>query len=336
MATALWLCVSLGCGKAPRAGSVGEHPIVRRVECRQARRDIDGERGAEEAAGDVSAGEVVSGPGRGAAGVSAGRASRSARSGRRRWRLNGRTELSLVAYQATVKCDGKELKARIDDPESNNVDGQMVVRPAPQEFKLADLAADRSAVRHHQQPVAPAADSAGAAVGIGRAGVGVWARTWPARRWKIGSMRGGRAFGLRCRRRAGRSSFGWIRRNFLLRRLDYPAAALVPDLANDPSVSELTLLADLREATIGEPVPAERFALDVPPAAKRMKTFVVPPRPLPSRLFGISRGEFHFTELIGRRLESKDLVGKIAVLVWYHDNPSCAATLSRWRWPGSG
>src|SRR5205823_2580147 len=52
-------------------------------------------------------------------------------------------KLSIVAYQATVKCDGKELKARIDDPPSNNLDGQIVVRPAPAQIKLADLADDR-------------------------------------------------------------------------------------------------------------------------------------------------------------------------------------------------
>src|SRR5262245_29662298 len=44
--------------------------------------------------------------------------------------------LSLAAYQATVKCDGKELRARIDDPETANVDNQVVVRSAPKELKL--------------------------------------------------------------------------------------------------------------------------------------------------------------------------------------------------------
>src|SRR6267142_1042489 len=52
-------------------------------------------------------------------------------------------KLSLVAYQATVKCDGRELRARIDDPITNNVDGQILVRPAHQELKLGDLASDK-------------------------------------------------------------------------------------------------------------------------------------------------------------------------------------------------
>ena len=53
----------------------------------------------------------------------------------------------------------------------------------------------------------------------------------------------------------------WVeQKNFLLKRLDYPAAALVPDLANDPSVSQLELFADLRGAAIGEKI-ACRLAL---------------------------------------------------------------------------
>src|SRR5262245_36654580 len=53
------------------------------------------------------------------------------------------SKLSIVAYQATVKCDGKEIKARIDDPLSGNLDGQIVVRPATTPIRLADLADDR-------------------------------------------------------------------------------------------------------------------------------------------------------------------------------------------------
>src|SRR3954466_5779851 len=49
-------------------------------------------------------------------------------------------KLSITAFQATVKCDGRELKARIEDAASNNVDNQIVVRPAPKPLKLKDLA----------------------------------------------------------------------------------------------------------------------------------------------------------------------------------------------------
>src|SRR5262245_5386864 len=51
-------------------------------------------------------------------------------------------KLSITAYQATVKSDGKELKAKIDDQPTNNIDNQFVVRPAPPQIKLTDLATD--------------------------------------------------------------------------------------------------------------------------------------------------------------------------------------------------
>src|SRR4030095_5583513 len=51
-------------------------------------------------------------------------------------------KLSLAAYQATVKCDGRELVANITDEASGDLDGQFLVRPAPQELKLIDLASD--------------------------------------------------------------------------------------------------------------------------------------------------------------------------------------------------
>src|SRR5262245_58247971 len=52
-------------------------------------------------------------------------------------------KLSVLAYQATVKCDGRELRAAINDPiAKTNFDGQVLVRPVRGEVKLIDLAAD--------------------------------------------------------------------------------------------------------------------------------------------------------------------------------------------------
>src|SRR5436309_2407704 len=39
--------------------------------------------------------------------------------------------LFVQAYQATIACDGKEWRGRIEDEDSSNVDGQFLVRPAP-------------------------------------------------------------------------------------------------------------------------------------------------------------------------------------------------------------
>ena len=51
-------------------------------------------------------------------------------------------KLAIAAYQAIVKIDGREFKAKIDDAETNNADGQFVIRPAQPELKLKELASD--------------------------------------------------------------------------------------------------------------------------------------------------------------------------------------------------
>src|SRR5205823_11056508 len=116
----------------------------------------------------------------------------------------------------------------------------------------------------------------------------------------------------------------------LLRRLDYPAMALVPEfIGRDPAVSSLELFADLRDAAIDQPIPVNQFTLDVSQTAKRMQRFARPPQPLPSKLFGQRPTEYFFTQLDGSQVRGSDFSGKIMVLAWYHDNPACEATLQQ-------
>ena len=82
------------------------------------------------------------------------------------------------------------------------------------------------------------------------------------------------------------------RKNGLLRRLEYPAAAMVPALAQDPNLSDLSLTAELKGAQLNPAFPAEKFVLAVHVGAKKMKSLVMPPQPLPSDLFGQQVGEF--------------------------------------------
>ncbi|MBW8884779.1 MAG: TlpA family protein disulfide reductase, partial [Planctomycetia bacterium] len=237
-------------------------------------------------------------------------------------------KLSIVAYQATVKCDGKELKARIDDPPSNNLEGQVVVRPAPTQIKLADLADDRLLYdilgsRLGRQPIQLELllETRGLVAALG-ADV--------ACRRLTDATHGGRAcFRVEVPSAAGPLTFWVDHSDSLLRRLDFPAATLVPDAAQDPSVTNLELFADLRDANIDGSIPDSQFALDVPASAKRMKRFARPLQPLPTKLLGQRPQPFFFTQLDGGRLSDIDLHGKIAVLTWYHDNPACEATLQQ-------
>src|SRR5262249_27748836 len=161
-------------------------------------------------------------------------------------------------------CDGQELLARIEDPTTNNVDGQIVVRPAPKDFKLAELASDELLYnilcsRLQRQPIQLELliESGGL--------VSAFAADVACKRLEDDKHGGQTCFRVEVPSPGGAFVFWVDQGNFLLRRLDYPAAALVPDLASDPSVSDLALLADLRGAKIGEPISAAQFTLDIPP-----------------------------------------------------------------------
>jgi hypothetical protein len=238
------------------------------------------------------------------------------------------SKLSLAAYQATVKCDGEELRARIDDPESSNVDNQVVVRPAPKELKLADLASDQllydilsSQLRRQPIQLELLLESGGL--------ISAFSADVACQRLADEKHDGTMCFRVEVPSPGGPFVFWVGHDDFLLRRLDYPAAALVPDLVNDPQVEDVRLYADLRGAKIGGKIAEATFALDIPAGAKRMNTFVVPPRPLPTKLLGKAPGEFFFLDFRGERVGAEQLAGKVAVLAWYHDNPACEATLQQ-------
>jgi hypothetical protein len=237
--------------------------------------------------------------------------------------------LALDVYQAKVRIDGREFKAVIRDPETgDNLDNQVVVRKAPASIKLADLASDpllydTLAGRPRRQPIQLELllESRGLANAF-------------ASDVACQLLDDGISLGKACRRVAVPSPGGnfifWIdRQDGLLRRLDYPAAALLPEIAQDPAVSELQLWIEMPGAAIDAPIAASRWQLDAPAQAKVVKSFILPPRPLPSKLFGKKPDEFFFTTLDDKRLTQGQLLGKTTVLCWYHNNPACTATLQQ-------
>lgn len=237
-------------------------------------------------------------------------------------------KVALNVYQATVRSDGQQFKAAIADPESNNVDGQIVVRKAPEKLQLTELANDPLLYdilsgRARRQPIQLELllESRGLANAF-------------AADVACQLLEEGVTDGKTCRRIAVPSPGGnfifWIdREQSLLRRLDYPAAALLPDLAADTTVTDLQFWVELTGGSLNGKIAADKWELPQPAGAKIVKSFVPPPRPLPSQLFGKQPSEFYFTTLDDRRLTQAQLTEKIAVLCWYHDNPACEATLQQ-------
>lgn len=237
-------------------------------------------------------------------------------------------KLSIAAFQATVKCDGSELKAVIKDEVTGNLDGQVLVRPAPAEIKLADLASDEilygvlsSELRRQPIQLELLLESGGLAAAFGK--------DVACRLLDDGQTDGRVCFRVEVPSPGGAFVFWVDKEDSLLRRLDYPTAALLPQLASDPSVSDLRLSAELAGAKIGSPIRDDAFTLAVPPGAHRMKSFVAPLPPLASPLLGREAGEFFFTDLEGNKVTATDLSGRAAVLAWYHGDEACAATMQQ-------
>ena len=237
-------------------------------------------------------------------------------------------KLSLAAFQATLKCDGREWKARLEDPQTNHLDGQVVVRPAPANIQLTDLAADQllydiisSQLRRQPIQLELLLESAGLAAAFGA--------DVACQKLADGQTNGRTCFRVQVPTPGGPFVFWIDKQDSRLLRLDYPVESLLPDLASDPTAADLRLSVEMIGAQIGMPIDDSHFALEVPADGKPVRSFVVPPQPLPSQLFGQRPAAYQFTGLDGTKVDPSQFAGKIAVLVWYHDNPACEATLQQ-------
>lgn len=238
--------------------------------------------------------------------------------------------LAVDAFQAKVRLANQKFSAQIEDSESNNLDNQIVERPLQgtltlHEFMVDPVLGDILASQLRRQPLQlellldPATLEAVVSPGAGLKSRG------------MESFDGHSCQLIELMTPSGAYVFWVDPKALLIRRLDYPVTSLVPELATNPDVQGLRLSAELAGAKFGAECKfgADTFTLAVPAGAKVMRSFVVPPRPLPSKLFGKLPDDFWFTKLGGARISRDDLRGKITVLVWFRNHPACVATLQQ-------
>lgn len=237
-------------------------------------------------------------------------------------------KLALHAFQATVVCDGEKLQAVIDDPVTGNVDGQVLDRPAPKQLKLGDLASDpllydilSSQLRRQPVQLELLLESSGLA--------SAFDKDIACELLDDSTFDGHDCYRVSVPSPGGPFVFWVDKQKSLLRRLEYPIATLPPELTQNPDVSGVVLSADLHDAEIGGRIPESDFALKTPAGAKFVRSFIIPPRPLPSNLFGRQPERFFFTDLAGHEVGPSQWLDAVVVLAWYHDDPACAATLQQ-------
>ncbi|MCO6455699.1 MAG: TlpA family protein disulfide reductase [Pirellulaceae bacterium] len=236
--------------------------------------------------------------------------------------------LVLEAYQLQLSCDAGELRARVQDPQTNDLDGQWVVRPAPAALGLQELYAD------------PVIDN------VLRSGLG----RYPVQLELLLGDQPLQGFrqpdatrqllepaaieGQACHRVAVDTAEGrfvlWVdQADFLLRRLEYPEQVLRQMVAEGDDVQQVRLAAEFRAAEFAAPPAGETLHLAIPEDAQQVRAFVLPPEPLPTNLYGRQLPPFHFTRLDGQKLTGQDLLGKVVVLVWYSNHPACRPALEQ-------
>ena len=236
--------------------------------------------------------------------------------------------LRLEAYHALVVCDGDKLYAQLRDEMSGNIDGQILVRPIADEIKLDDL---------YHDPVLKEALT----TGLGRQPMtldllfgeeplaSILAEGVARRLLEPAELEGRMCRRVEAVMDAGPFVFWIDQESYLLRRLEYPVASIVPELATGEGISEVELVAEFRGAAIKPAPDSTLFVFQPPAGAKLVRAFVLPPHPLPSQMFGQQPAEFAFHRLDGTRLTSSDLAGKISVLFWFNNHPACRATLEQ-------
>lgn len=235
--------------------------------------------------------------------------------------------IAIRAYQATVVSDGKSLQAKIVDADSRDLDGQVVIRSTPEQLTLGDLFSD-----------VVLRESLGGRLGLHPMQLELLLAEEPLEAFLAASAT--RKFltpqafdGRSCLRVEvdldGRYVFWIDREEYLLRRFEYPAEALLTDEEKDV---DLSIVAEFHGARFGEEIPAEQFTLaahglSVPADAKRVQFFVVPPQPLPTEMFGKRPQGYEFPALDGGELTPESLAGKIAVLAWFSNHSGSRACL---------
>jgi hypothetical protein len=241
----------------------------------------------------------------------------------------GRIRLDVynLHLASDAKSSARQLMARVEDAESNNIDNQFVVRPAPETITLEFLASDpilfsQLTGRFQRPPVQlelllaadPLATLFGPEVKL-------------AQRSEA-SLDNRACHVIEATASEGKFVFWIDRESLIVRRLEYPAKALLPDLASDPLVTEATLVAEMTGATFAPAAAgAVEYTLSTPPGAKVVRAFVLPPVTPYSHILGTDLPAYEFSLLGGGKLNPAALNGKVTALFWYAHHPVCEEPL---------
>lgn len=236
-------------------------------------------------------------------------------------RLERPNRLIVRAYQLTVVCDGVSWHTHIADPETGDLDGQILVRAAPEQISLDDVYID---------PISK--DVIAGGMGGPPLTLELLLGEHPLEHLFQDSVQrellSDQPIAAQpCRRVRATLEEGsiifWIdRQTHLLRRLEYPTDLLARQLDPEGLIEDLSLVAEFRQGGVNIDLGRNGFAMPVPTDAKIVSRFVLPPRPLPSDLLGQVPEPFRFVGLDSQPWTQRSLKGKTCVLAWFNIHPA--------------
>ena len=241
--------------------------------------------------------------------------------------------LSAEVYQLEFKCDGEQLHALIIDEATADLDGQVVERPAPAELALGDVLADEEV--HRVLGRGPCREPVQLELLLAEKPLEVFLQsTLPKRLLSSETFDN-----LLCHRVEIKTEEGlfvlWIdQQDFTLRRMEFPTDELAKDIAaqngrNVEDIAHVHLSAELAGAKLNGKPADKNFEFHKPAGAKFVRSFMRPPEPLPSELFGQRPKDFHFTAPSGEKITQASLEGKITVLMWFVADETNRPALAR-------
>lgn len=236
-------------------------------------------------------------------------------------RLERPNRLIVRAYQLTIVCDGVSWHTHIADPETGDLDGQILVRPAPEEIHLEEIYVD---------PISKDVIAGGMGgppltleLLLGQHALAhLFEESVRRELLTEQPIASQPCYRVRASLEEGSLVFWIDKQTYLLRRLEYPTDLLASQLDPEGVIEDLSLVADFRQAGLNVDLTRDDFAMPIPADAKIVNRFVLPPRPLPSDLLGQVPEPFRFVGLDSQPWTQHSLKGKTCVLAWFNVHPA--------------
>jgi outer membrane lipoprotein-sorting protein/peroxiredoxin len=217
-------------------------------------------------------------------------------------------KLRFHAYKAELACDGKKMFAYVSD-----VPGQIFSRPAPERLTFRNVQPDRAVAVAMNRGFAGGLPQIQFLFGEDPLKT-LLADLGEPELADAGQIGGRDYYRVKFKGADGETTLWIDRDNYVLRRVALPTDALRDALSQETPISNVSVVADFKEAQLNGEIDPTAFEFEVPKDTK-VVDFLVPPHM--GQLLNQKTPEFTFTDLSGRAVTPETTAGKTTVLAFW-------------------